>query len=164
MFEQALVLSGLPYTVIATLLCMLLRALPHVPELTELRASPGPAPPCSNLMAYLVPIGSMVFPFCGSYLGSSKVTAKRNHFGAYGVAEYLHAPVQTILPLSPSPPRAPNSQSRGSSMPAGPARMPFATRRSAELNPKSPKSLNPKTALDGPINPPRVGFRTQKKA
>ena len=31
-----------------------------------------------------VPIGSIVVPFWGSYLGSYKVIPKRNYFGAYG--------------------------------------------------------------------------------
>ena len=31
-----------------------------------------------------LPIGSMVVPFCGSYLGSYQVIPKRNYLGAYG--------------------------------------------------------------------------------
>ena len=29
------------------------------------------------------PTGSMIVPFCGSYVGSYKVTPKRNYNGAY---------------------------------------------------------------------------------
>ena len=36
----------------------------------------------------MYPIGSKVVPFCGLYLGSYKVTPKRNYFGAYGYRRY----------------------------------------------------------------------------
>ena len=35
-------------------------------------------------MEFNLHIGSKVVPFCGLYLGSYKVTTKRNYFGAYG--------------------------------------------------------------------------------
>ena len=31
------------------------------------------------------PIGTIIVPFCGSYLGSYKALPKRNYFGAYGL-------------------------------------------------------------------------------
>ena len=32
-----------------------------------------------------LPIGSIVVPFCGLYLGSYNVIPKRNYYGAYGI-------------------------------------------------------------------------------
>ena len=35
-------------------------------------------------LGHRIPRGSIVVPFCGSYLESYKVIPKRNYYGAYG--------------------------------------------------------------------------------
>ena len=43
-----------------------------------------------------VPIGSIVVPCCGLYLGSYKVIAKRNYYGAYGYGIPLRVQVEGL--------------------------------------------------------------------
>ena len=43
-----------------------------------------------------VPIGSIVVPFCGLYLGSYKVIAKRIYYGAYGYRISLRVQVEGL--------------------------------------------------------------------
>ena len=54
------------------------RACDAGPQSPQLKAH------ASDIPEQLLPIGSKVVPFCGSYLGSYKVIPKRNYLGAYG--------------------------------------------------------------------------------
>ena len=71
-----------------------------------------------NVKRIIIPIGSKVVPFYGSYLESYKVIPKRNYLGAYG---YLQSPsvdpvIKLSKPWNPSP-KVPDANIARHSMP-----------------------------------------------